>query len=331
MRTSPFPVLTQPVDEAPERVAFILLPSFSMIAFTSIVEPMRLANKISGKNLFEWCEHSKNGTSVTSSCGSTLVVGGDLNKATTAANIIVCAGLYGHKQDDLELINWLRRQGRHGANIGAVCTGTFLLAAAGLLEGRKCTVHWKSHDPLAERYPGLDVTYSLFEISERRFTCVGGTGGIDMMLHHITVRHGTNLARQIAVRLFHTEVRKSEENRELPLPLRFGTNNQKILSALEIMEEHIEEQTSIVSIAKRVGMTPRQLQRLFKHHLKTCPTKCYREIRLEKSRRLILQTSMSVLEVGLACGFISHSHFSGVYRKYFGCSPSVEREQTIGN
>lgn len=308
-----------------EQLAFILLPHFSMIAFTAAMEPLRLANMLWNRDLFSWTTHTMDGQPVEASSGLRILPDGDLDAASLAPNAMICAGMDGHKPADRRLVRWLRKIDRAGAHIGAVCTGAFALADAGLLDDHACTVHWSNHDAFRERYPRLNLSTDLFAIGRRRFTCAGGTGVLDMILHHISARCGEALSRQIASRLFHSSIRDAHAIDAAPLRIQLGTTSEMILTAVEIMAENIETPVSIDDIAAQSGRTPRQLQRLFADTFGATPSAYYRQLRLTRARRLLQQTDLPVTEVGMACGFISLSHFSSCYRKLFGHTPRAER------
>jgi transcriptional regulator GlxA family with amidase domain len=161
---------------------FLLVPDFSMIAFTSAIEPLRLANRCSGKALYGWRIFSPDGLPVAASNGVSIAVDGSYADVGPMPAVVVCAGVDVQRFDHRELIAKLRTLAFYGVSIGAVCTGTHVLARAGLLSGRRCTIHWENHDSFREEFSDIEVTQELFEIDRNRFTCAGGTAAIDMML-----------------------------------------------------------------------------------------------------------------------------------------------------
>ncbi len=311
--------------ELPQQIALILVPNFSMIAFTAAVEPMRVANRLSGQQLYAWHLFSVDGKPVASSNGIELHPEGNLEAAERFQTVMVCGGLDIHLFGPKAILSWLRRMNRKGTDIGAICTGSHLLARAGLLEGYRCTIHWENLASFIEDYPDLDVTTELFEIDRQRFTCSGGTAAIDMMLNVISRQHGYELAAKVADQFMHERIRDQHDHQRMSLPARLGVRHPKLLSVIAMMEENLEEPLSRAELAKSAGLSTRQLERLFRKYLSRSPARYYLELRLNKARLLLLQTNMSVIDVALACGFVSASHFSKCYRDYFGRTPRNER------
>lgn len=311
--------------ELPQAIGFVVVPKFSMIALTCAVEPLRIANRLAGRELYRWPLFSIDGKPVVASNGFEMTPSGDLEQATPLSTVAVCAGIDVHKVTDKALMNWLRRMDRKGADIGALDTGSYILARAGILAGYNCTIHWEQLAGFAEDFPDIEVTTELFEIDRQRFTCAGGTAGIDMMLNVIAVQHGHELAAQVADQFMHERIRDQHDHQRVSLPARLGVRHPKLLSVIELMEKHLEEPLSRAQLARKAGLSTRQLERLFRKYLFRSPARYYLELRLNKARLLLLQTNMSVIDVALACGFVSASHFSKCYRDFFGRTPRKER------
>lgn len=310
------------------RFGFILVPDFSMIAFTSAVEPLRLANRVSGETMYGGAVYSLDGGPVTASNGVSVNVDGDLNDAQNIQTAIVVAGLDVHLQCDQKLINRLRHMASHGTAIGGLCTATHIMAKAGLLDGISCTIHWENLTALTEEFPDLEVTSELFEIETNRFTCAGGTAAADMMLNWISIFHGTKIAADVADEMLHHRIRDGNESQRMELRSRLGVAHPKLLAVVSLMEENLEEPFSCAGLAKQVGLSTRQLERLFRKYMNTAPTRYYLALRLNRARFLLRQTSLPVLSIALASGFVSASHFSKCYREYYKCTPSEERQVT---
>ena len=318
-------MFTGPPRELPYGIAFILVPRFSMIAFTAAIEPLRLANHSKGEALYRWSLFTVDGKPVTASNGIVLEPDGDLQAAAAFETVVVCSGLDVHLVNDKALLSWLRRMDRNGASVGAICTGSHILARAGLLEGARCTIHWEQLASFAEDFPEIEVTSELFEISGHRFTCSGGTSAIDMMLNAIALHHGHELAAAVADQFMHERIRDRHDHQRMSLPIRLGVRHPKLLSVIEMMEQNLEEPLSRAKLARSADLSTRQLERLFRKYLSRSPARYYLELRLNKARLLLLQTNMSVIDVALACGFVSASHFSKCYRDFFGRTPRRER------
>ncbi len=311
--------------ELPQQIALILIPEFSLIAFTSAVETLRLANRVSGKSLYAWRLASVDGAPVTASCGLELTTGGDLASIEDCQTVMICGGINIQRFEDRRLTSWLRRMDRQGADLGALCTASHVLARAGLLDGYCGTIHWENLPAFAEDFPDIEVSSELFEIDRNRFTCSGGTAAIDMMLNLIASQHGHELAAAVADQFLHERIRDRHDHQRMSLPARLGVRHPKLLSVIELMENNLEEPLGRASLARDAGLSTRQLERLFRKYLNRSPARYYLELRLNKARLLLLQTNMSVIDVALACGFVSASHFSKCYRDYFGRTPRKER------
>ncbi len=309
----------------PQHIALVLVPDFTMMPLTSAIEPLRLANRITEKPLYAWSMYSVDGQSVAASNGIVTGVSGDLDAVPPGAAIIVCAGLDVQRHTDKRVLSWLRKVSRRGVDIGAVCTGSHILAEAGLLDGYKCTIHWENLPGFSEAFPDIDATGGLFEIDNDRFTSAGGTTPIDMMLTLIASQHGPELASAVAETILHSPIRHHSENQRMSLPARIGARHPKLVSIIERMEINLEDPLSPSTLAKDAGLSTRQLERLFRRYLDRSPKRYYLELRLKKARSLLLQTDMSVINVALACGFTSPSHFSKCYRAYYGRTPYRER------
>lgn len=310
----------------PVRLTLVLIPNFSMIAFTSVVEPLRLANYVSGETLYEWEIASRGGESVVASNG--IPIGAhksvaDYDKAPP--NVILCSGTDAHVYKDNAVFGFLRRWAREGSHIGAVCTGAHVLAHAGLLSGYRCTIHWENLDSFLEEFPELDVRAELFELDRDRFTCAGGVAALDMVLHEISDRHGPELASAVSEQFMHERIREGTDDQRLPLQARLRISHPKLIRAIAEMEKNTEEALSRDEIAERVGLSRRQLERLFRRYLNTSPARYYLKLRLNRARTLLTQTTMPVTEVAFASGFTSASHFSKCYRDMFGRTPRAER------
>ncbi len=309
----------------PYHLAFIVVPQVTQIALVAAVEALRLANRASGKTLYSWSLLSLEGERVQASNAMPMATAGDLSLGEGADVIVVCGGSDPSIASDRRLLAWLRTQSRRGKDIGSLCTGSLVLAKAGLLDGYRCTIHWENLAGFVEAYPEIDVTTELFEIDRKRFTCAGGTAVIDLMLNLIGRQHGHELAAKVADQFMHERIRDSHDHQRISLPQRLGVRHPKLLSIIALMEENLEEPMSRASLAAHAKLSARQLERLFRKYLNRSPARYYLELRLNRARLLLLQTDMSIIDVALACGFVSASHFSKCYRDFFGHTPRRER------
>jgi transcriptional regulator GlxA family with amidase domain len=315
-------------SESGHTFGFLMVPEFSMIAFTSAIEPLRLANRASGRTLYTWRIFSPDGAPVCASNGVAIAVDGAYADVGPMPAVLICSGVDVQRHDHRELIAKLRTLAFYGVSIGAVCTGTYVLARAGLLDGRKCTIHWENHDAFREEFADIEVTQELFEIDRNRFTCAGGTAAIDMMLSMIAKQKGQEIAAMVTDQLIHHRIRDANERQRMELRARLGVAHPKLLAVVSAMEASLETPLSCSDLADDVGLSTRQLERLFRKYIGEAPTKYYLGLRLNRARYLLRQTSMPILTIGLACGFVSASHFSKCYSEHFGRTPSQERRAT---
>jgi transcriptional regulator GlxA family with amidase domain len=311
--------------ERPQTFVFLLLENFTLIAFASAVEPLRLANRMSGRTLYAWRVVSATGGPVTASNGLVVQADGGLAELGRESVIVVVGGLNVKAAISRPVLTWLRREARRGLPVGAVCNGAWVIAEAGLLDGRRCTVHWENRDSFEEDFPDIELTQNLYVIDRDRFTAAGGTAATDLMLKLIARRHSADLATLVADQMLHTTIRSDRDEQRLSIPTRIGVRHPKLATVIHRMEDSIEEPVSPALLAQDVGMSTRQLERLFRRYLNRSPKRYYMELRLAKARNLLMQTEMSVINVALACGFTSPSHFSKCYRALYKTTPYRER------
>lgn len=314
------------------RIGFLLVNNFSMIAFTSAVEPLRMANQLSGEPLYSWSTVTEQGNAIKCSNGMSVVADYDVASLTTEHfdAIFVCGGIHIHTISCDASLASLRALAKKNIVLGAVCTGSYLLAKAGLLDNYRCTIHWENLASAREEFPQLVISPELFEIDRDRFTCAGGIAPIDMMLHEIGEAHGPELATAISEQFMCERIRDQHDRQRVPLTHRIGTSQPKLAEAVSLMEANIEEPMTLDELSHHVGLSRRQLERLFQRYLHCVPTRYYLELRLERARQLLLQTSKPIVDIALACGFVSAPHFSKCYRDTFSIPPRDERRRAAG-
>lgn len=304
----------------------LLVPQFSMIAFAAMLEPLRAANRLSGRELYAWSLYSGDGARVAASNGIGIDVDGALEDCPDAELLVVCAGLDPLRGvTDRRIHAQLRRLARRGATVGAVSTGSFLLAEAGLLDGRRCTVHWEYAPTFRARHPRLDLVEDLYVIDGPVFCGSGGTAGLDLMLRFVEREHGSELALRVAEQFIHPRIRADADRQRMDLSSRYGLHHGKLVAVIRAMQSALERPLDMTALGRRAGLSPRQVERLFRRHLQVSPRRFYRRIRLEHGRTLLIQTAAPIVEVAAACGFESPSHFSRAYRGEFARTPSEER------
>lgn len=316
--------IAENVAGPPERIGFLLVPQFSMMAFVSAVEPLRAANRLAERALYEWEIVTADGQAATASNGMSLVADRGLAQAEAYGLVIVVAAFEPERANDRRLRDWLHRRAREGAMLGAIDTGSFLLGWAGLLDGHRATTHWESLDSFRESFPKIEIENGLFVVDRQRVTCAGGTAALDMMLHLIARRHGHRLAAAVSEQFIHAQIRDPRDRQRMEPGVRQGVQ-PGVGHALALMEANLEEPLSAEKLAAESGLSQRQLERLFKRHLGSSPQRYYLDLRLQKARSLLQYSDMPVLEVAIVCGFQSPAHFSRSYRAWAGKSPTAER------
>ncbi|MEM6634939.1 MAG: GlxA family transcriptional regulator [Pseudomonadota bacterium] len=309
----------------PKRFVFVLLNNFTMLCFSAAVESLRIANRMAGKDLYDWTLTGEGGDVAYCSAGTGFKLDGDLMEVGRDDTVLVCGGLDVQAATTRRVLNWLRREARRGVTIGGLCTAGHTLATAGLLDGRRATIHWENHDSFAEEFDEVELTKSVFVIDGNRMTTAGGTASIDLMLKIIADDHGEDLANSVADQLIYSSIRTDQDTQRLSIPTRIGVRHPKLSAVIQMMEGNIEDPVSPSILARDVGMSTRQLERLFRRYLNRSPKRYYMELRLQKARNLLMQTDMSVINVALACGFASPSHFSKCYRAQYNTTPYRER------
>jgi AraC family transcriptional regulator, L-arginine-responsive activator len=312
-----------------QRVAFLLLPRFSLVALSAAVEVLEQANVAFGERLFTCTLLSPEGTAVKSGSGISVQVEAGLQTSLDFDAVFVISDAPLPQQGDNAVLAWLQSHAAYGATAGGIGTGGYLLARAGLLSGYRATIHWPYAGVFAENFPDTIVSSNLFEIDRERLTAAGGNASFDMMLAWIAARHGDEIVAELMDHFGHERQRASSEHQRVPLAARIGGGQPKLTEAVSLMEANYEEPLPTEEIARLVGVSRRQLERLFKQYLNSLPSRYYLELRLNRARHLLQQTSQSILQIGLSCGFSSGPHFSSAYRNHFGITPRDQRTQRM--
>ncbi len=311
----------------PKRFVFVLLENFSLLSFASALDCLRIANRMAGETLYEWVMSGDSDDEETVSCsaGSRFKVDMGLEELRREDVVLLCGGANIQTAATKKMLNWLRREARRGPRIGGLCTASYIMAKAGLLDGKRATIHWENHDSFTEEFDEVELTKSVFVVDGNRMSTAGGTSSIDLMLKLIADDHGEQLANAVADQMIYSSIRTDQDTQRLSVPTRIGVRHPKLSQVIQMMESNIEEPISPAILAKQVAMSTRQLERLFRRYLNRSPKRYYMELRLQKARNLLMQTDMTVINVALACGFASPSHFSKCYRSHYNTTPYRER------
>ena len=307
------------------RFGFLLLRDFTMMAFSAAVEPLRTANRAAETELYQFPLFTLDGQPARASNGLTVNPVRQLTAKEPLDALFVCAGADLHSVSPESLSEKLKPYIKRGVAIGGICTASYQLARAGILDGYRCTLHWENIPDMHNEFPHLVVSSGLFELDRDRYTCSGGTAPMDMMLTLIARDRGRTLSDRISEGMLCERIRDGADRQRMPLRMRLGSSQPKLVEAVELMESNIEEPMTLDELATHVGISRRQLERLFQKHLQCVPTRYYLEIRLRRARSLLLRSSRSIVDIAFACGFVSAPHFSKCYRDFFGIPPREER------
>jgi transcriptional regulator GlxA family with amidase domain len=316
--------------------AFYLVPDFTMLAFSSAVEALRLANAVVGYEAYSWRVVSSDGGKVRASCGLTLEADNSvtverqhLGSRLRPSVSVICGGKNVERHSDRAADAWLRECRNRGVAVAGLCTGAHVLARAGLLDERKCAIHWENHPGFIERFRAASVSTGIFEVDGSIYTCAGGTASFDMMLHIIGRDFDESVVSGICELALVDRVRDPGERQRLPFAQRVGVQDPTVMKLVEKMERSLTEPMQVEELTASIGLSRRQIERLFRNELRCSPARYYLKLRLERAQLLLVQSAMPVVEVAIACGFVSASHFSKCYRETFGCSPQEARGRSI--
>ncbi|SAL83481.1 transcriptional regulator [Caballeronia arvi] len=316
----------------PLNFGFLLLPEYSMMTLASATEPLRMANRLSGEQLYRWHLLSATGSPISSSSGFALETASIQNKLSKEFDWIFVIAGFGHETHrDPAIHRYLQLAAGKGVGIGAMSTGSFVLARAGLLRGYRCTLHWEALRQFSEEFPGIEVQRELYVRDRSRLTCAGGTAGIDLMLDQISADHGVVFAAEVADVLLHSRIRGADEFQRMAVNLRYHIHDARIVKAVELMEQNLESPISLDEMAALCSLSVRQLERLWRQIFECSPKTFYVNLRLAEARRLLRESTESKASIAMRCGFSSASHLGAAYIKRYGRSPGLERPMSVGD
>ncbi len=314
--------------DRPTEIGLLLLPNFSLLGVIGAIDVMRHANRLSGKQLYVSRVYSPDGAAVRASNGLVLSVEGKPGPDLAPDLLFVCGGFNPERFKDQTIFRWLRSLVRRGVRLGAITTGAYVLARAGLLSGYACTIHWENAASFAADFPDIELRNNLYVIDRDRCTCSGATATLDMFLHIVAEAHGPNLAIEIAEELQVDRIRSSVDEQTRAHRVAVLHRSEKLAAAITAMEGNLDTPLAVHELAQRARLTRRQLHRLFRSHTGMSPTEYYRDLRLRHARLMMLNTTTPIVEIAVAAGFSTHSHFTRCYRERFGVSPRADRLNT---
>jgi len=301
-------------------IGFLLMPHFTVLSLASAIEPLRIANRYIRKQ-YEWRILSPDGQAVEDDNGIQITPFGAALQAGSLGALLICADQHPERHVSGEMVQWLRRITHQGTRIVSIDAAAFVLAKAGLLKDHPVTMHWEVTSAFAERYPDVEVVNTLFEIGEGPISCAGGTAVLDLMLTFIEADHGQAIAQKVAEHCIREKLRRGGENQRQKPP------HERLSIAMQAGEAALDGRIEVAEIARLVGVSERQLLRLYRRYLGQSPSQFHLAQRLDRARVLLRSTAMSVTDVGVACGFSSPAHFARAFRKAYGHAPSSDRGQ----
>lgn len=319
-------VVSAGAGDQPLRLGLLLLPGFDLLALGGTVEVLRTANQLANRPLYRWRPVTETGGAAASASGLALAGSGIAGEMVDFDRLLIFGGDEASRHDNPMLIAWLRQLARRGCTIGGVGGAVWLLARAGLVEGRQVAVPRTLAPAFSETFTQPIPANTPTVLESDRLSCSGGSAMVDLMLDLVSHDHGHFLAgavsQQLCHRWLHADTPErgfSPANQPLPHP--------KLAACVEKMRENTEVPLDSPELAEQVGLSVRHLERLFVTYLGTTPQRFYRTVRLEHARRLLVHTDMSITEVALASGFASASHFARAFREEFECSPNNWRQE----
>ena len=314
--------------DAPFVIDLLVVNGFSLMSLAATMEPLRAANRVSGRALYDWRLLSPDWRPVLSSSGISLPVAGALDPKLPRDALIVVAAFEARRRAE-GLAARLRAIARSRVPLGGIESGSWILAKGGLLDGYRATAHWEEVEEFATAFPAIDVVADRFVIDRERFTAGGATPALDMMLHLIRAQYGMTIALNVASIFIYDQEHLPADRQPIVQVGRLGFLEPRLTAAIRLMEERIEEPLSVARIAADIGLSARSMQTLFVRHLGAAPQAYYLNLRLDAARRLLQQTRRSLVEIGVACGFASASAFSRAFRRHYGRSPRELRREGV--
>jgi AraC family carnitine catabolism transcriptional activator len=309
-------------------VGILLLPQFSNLGLALVIEPLAIANWLAGASIYEWVLLSVDGHPVRATNGMLTPTESIRDERRRLSTIFVIASFEAKLHSkDRRIKTWLQRQSIFGAQIAGIEMGTELLAAAGLLDGHNAAVHWDNFEGFQEAYPRVRATTKFYTIEPRLMTCAGATAVADMMSAWMAQDHGSVFTEEISQHLLQPRLRRSSEDQTAVTEV--GVADGAVAEAIRLMQKSINSPLSCERIAAGVGLSRRQLERQFRHHMSIAPLKYYINLRVSTAHKLLQQTDLSVSQVAVATGFDTLEHFSRIYKSKFGRPPSRDRSQSL--
>lgn len=313
-------------------IAFVLVPNFTMLAFAGFVDTLRLAadeDDRSRQIQCAWSVVSHNMRPIRASCGVEVLPTAELDDPRHYDYVVVVGGLLDGPPVPEPLLDYLRLAARHGVPVAGLCTSVFLLARLGLLQERRCCVSWFHIAEFEARFPLVHASADeLFVIDRDRLTCAGGTSVVHLASHLVAKHCGASRATK-ALRIMLEEAHLPPAAPQPQPPLSGKTTESRVRKAMLLLERNLANPLSPEFIARHVGVSVRQLERLFKAELGISPSGFGLKLRLAHAQKLLVGSRDPVADVALQCGFVNGSHFARTFQASYGQTPSEVRHQAL--
>lgn len=313
-----------PSDGRPQsviEVSVVILPESSIMSLASVLDPMRAANRISGRDVFRWRLLSADGKPVMLTCGVPIVVDGTFAQPLAGDALLVIGGFNLERHVGKKFIGILQEASRHFDIVAGIESGCWLLGRTGLLNGRRATAHWEELEDFSQAFPALTVLGDRFVADGKFWTSGGASPTFDMMLHWITQRLGSALALDVASIFVYDQTHNATDVQPFVSLGRIETRDPELAEAIRLMERTLERPLTIAALTKRLSISQRKLELLFARGLSTSPGAYYLRLRLQVAHRLVRDSGSPIREIALRCGFDSLSAFSRAYSREYGMSP----------
>ncbi|GLQ33619.1 GlxA family transcriptional regulator [Litoribrevibacter albus] len=304
----------------------LLLPGFSNLVLGSATAPIMATNSILGEDLYCLRYVGFETSRVQAEAGNWIEVEA-VDTIEKGHALLICGGSPVSYQSHPDLVAWVRANAYRFNTVAGLATGGLVMAEAGLLVNHRAAIHWWNDAFLFDQFPNVRIVEDSFVVDRNRASSRGGTSTMDMMTFLLARDHGAELAESLAQHFIRARIGGTTKTHRKLLTDQQNTEQPKLQSAIELMEANIEEPLSTDDLAGHIGISRRQLERLFKKYLDSVPSKYYQQIRLERARNLLHQSSLSIMEIALQCGYSSGAHLSTSYRNNYGMTPSEERRR----
>ena len=309
-------------------ITLLVYPDASLMSLAATLDPMRAANRVAGRRIYRWEIVSMDGTPPVTSCGLPIPVDGRFEPARRRDVLIVLAAFNVFEHSTPKALHAVRNGARNSVMTGGIEAGAWVLGLAGLLDGRAATTHWEDLEEFAARFPMADVRPDRWVIDGPVFTAGGAMPALDLMLALIRARQGFSTALDVASLYIYDEAHPASDAQPLVSLGRLGDREPRVAAAIRLMEAHLDQPLPVSAIARRIGISARTLETLFRGTVGTSPGAYYLSLRVKAARRLVLDTRLSMADTAERTGFSSIASLSRAFRRQYGMPPTAARRSS---